>query len=333
MRSRVLKAAVLGVGNMGRHHARVYAMMPDVELVAVADVSKTLGQQIAAKYGCKYYNDYLQLLDNENIDAASIAVPTSLHKAVALECIKRKVPVLIEKPIADTIPSAQAIIRNSEKRGVAVCIGHIERFNPSIQKLRKLIEEKKFGKIISINSKRVGLFPPQIKDTDVITDLAVHDIDICAFLLGVQPTTVNARAGKALNSKRYDYADIILGFNGVDVVIQVNWITPVKVRELSLIGTKGYAELNYLNQTLKIYKSNYEKKFDSYGDYIVKFGTPNTEELNLAGREPLQLEIENFINYLSKKDGNVVSAHEGLYALKIALQAARAAQRANHHHA
>lgn len=326
-----MKTAVLGVGNMGRHHARVYAEMPGVNLVAVADVSRTLGQQIATKYGCKYYNDYQQLLDNEDIDAASIAVPTSLHKAVALECIKRKIPVLIEKPIADTVASAQAIIRSSEKHGVAVCVGHIERFNPSIQKLREFIEEKRFGKIISISSKRVGLFPPQIKDTDVIIDLAVHDIDICAFLLGVQPTTVNARAGKALNSKRYDYADIILGYNGVDVVIQVNWITPVKVRELSLIGTKGYAELNYLTQTLKIYKSNYEKKFDSYGDYIVKFGTPHTEELNLAGTEPLQSEIKNFINFLSKKNGHVVSAREGLHALRIALKAARAAQRANHH--
>ena len=333
MRGDELKAAVLGVGNMGRHHARVYSAMPGVTLVAVADVSRTLGQQIAAKYDCKYYSDYKQLLDNENINLASIAVPTSLHKAVALECIKRKIPVLIEKPIADTVASAQAIIKSSEKHGVAVCIGHIERFNPAIFKLQRLIEQKKFGRIISISSKRVGLFPPQIKDTDVITDLAVHDIDICAFLLGVQPTTVNARAGRALNSKRYDYADIILGYDGVDVVIQVNWITPVKVRELSLIGTKGYAELNYLKQTLKIYKSNYQKKFDSYGDYIVKFGTPDAEELNLAGGEPLQLEIENFINYLSKKDGHVVSAHEGLHALKIALQATRAAQRANHHHA
>ena len=105
----------------------------------------------------------------------------------------------------------------------------------------------------------------------------------------------------------------------------------MKVRELSLIGTKGYAELNYLNQTLKIYKSNYEKKFDSYGDYIVKFGTPHAEELNLAGREPLQSEIENFINFLSKKNGHVVSAREGLHALRIALKATRAAQRANHH--
>ena len=102
MRGEELKAAVLGVGNMGKHHARVYSAMHGVNLVAVADVSRTLGQQIAAKYGCKYYSDYKQLLDSENINLASIAVPTSLHKAVALECIKRKIPVLIEKPIADT---------------------------------------------------------------------------------------------------------------------------------------------------------------------------------------------------------------------------------------
>lgn len=323
----VINTAVIGVGNMGRHHARVYSQIEGINLVAVADPDKKNGQDIARKYNCRYYENYKDMLKKEKIDAVSTAVPTSLHKKIAVSCINKNVPVLIEKPIADTVDAAREIILLSKKKGVPICIGHIERFNPAIQKLKVLLDEGKFGRIISINTKRVGLFPPQIKDTDVIIDLAVHDIDICNFLIGAHCTTVSARAGKALNSRKYDYADIILGYNGIDVTIQVNWITPVKVRELSLTGTKGYAELNYLNQKLKIYKSIYEKEFDSYGDYIVKFGTPEAEELNLTGKEPLRLEIENFLDHVKNGNSNIVTARDGLDSLVIALRASSVAEK------
>lgn len=326
-RNAKINTAVIGVGNMGKHHARVYSELPNVNLVAVVDSNARIGKAIADKFNCNYYRNSKQLFQKEKLTAVSVAVPTSLHKRLAIACINEGVAVLIEKPIADSVKSAHEIINRGKKRGVPVCVGHIERFNPVIQKLKKYISRGRFGKIISISSKRVGLFPPQIKDTDVIIDLAVHDIDICNYLLEMKPSTVNARAGKALNSKRFDYADILLGYNGIDVNIQVNWITPVKVRELALTGTKGYAELNYLTQTLRIYKSRYRTKFDSYGDYIVNFSKPNTEELNLAGEEPLKLEIENFIAHIRNNNKNVVSAPEGLDALTTALRAIKSAER------
>ncbi|UCC13000.1 MAG: Gfo/Idh/MocA family oxidoreductase [candidate division WOR-3 bacterium] len=324
-----LNCAVIGVGNMGRHHARVYAEMKNVNLVAIADVHGKSVHGIAGKYKCEYYKDYRRMLDTEKPDAVTVAVPTSLHREVALACIDRHIPVLIEKPIAESIRSAKDIINRGKAKKVPVCIGHVERFNPVIQKLKQLIVQRRFGHIISIGSKRVGLFPPQVLDTDVIIDLAVHDIDICNYLLGLQPTTVNARAGKALNNKMYDYADILLGYNGIDVHIQVNWITPVKVRQLSLTGTKGYAELNYLNQTLRIYKSSYKKKIDSYGEYVVRFGSPQTKELSLTGKEPLKLELQNFIEHIKYGNSNIVTAGDGLAALEIALKAIRAADRSH----
>ncbi|GAI04786.1 unnamed protein product, partial [marine sediment metagenome] len=175
-------------------------------------------------------------------------------KDITIACIDKGIPVLIEKPIAESVQSAQKIINKSKKKKISVCIGHIERFNPVVQQLKKLIKQNRFGRIISISSKRVGLYPPQVSDVDVIIDLAVHDIDVCNFLLEKEPQSVYARAGKALNSKRFDYSDIFLNYNGVDVLLQVNWITPVKVRELTLTGIKCYAELSYLNQTLRLYK-------------------------------------------------------------------------------
>ncbi len=324
-----LNCAVIGVGNMGRHHARVYAEMKNVNLVAIADVHGKSARGIAGKFKCGYYKDYRRMLDTEKPEAVTIAVPTSLHREVALACIDRYIPVLIEKPIAESIRSAKDIIKRGKAKKVPVCIGHVERFNPVIQKLKQLIVQRRFGHIISIGSKRLGLFPPQILDTDVIIDLAVHDIDICNYLLELQPTTVNARAGKALNDKMYDYADILLGYNGIDVHIQVNWITPVKVRQLSLTGTKGYAELNYLNQTLKIYKSSYKKKIDSYGEYVVRFGSPQTKELSLTGKEPLKLELQNFIEHIKYGNSNIVTAGDGLAALEIALKAIKAADRSH----
>jgi UDP-N-acetylglucosamine 3-dehydrogenase len=306
-----LNVAVIGVGNMGRHHARVYSELDGVRLVAVADSNKNLGQKIARRFKCKYYYDYKKILYTERIDAASIAVPTSLHKEIAVACINKRIPILIEKPIAESVKSAQAIIKQSKQKRVPVCIGHIERFNPVVQELRKFIKRNRFGKVISINTKRVGLYPPQISDVDVIIDLAVHDIDVCNFLLGTKPKTVYARAGKALNSKRIDYADIFLSYNGVDVLLQANWITPVKVRELTLTGIKGYAELSYLNQTLKIFKKGHGEDID-----IV-----NIEEINLRKEEPLIREIKNFIEFIKTRKGLIVTAREGLLALNTALKA------------
>jgi UDP-N-acetylglucosamine 3-dehydrogenase len=247
------------------------------------------------------------------LDAATIAVPTSMHKDVALACIDHGVPVLIEKPIAESVASAQKIIKQSEKTNVAVCVGHIERFNPVVARLKNLVSLKKFGKIIAMNTKRVGLFPSQITDTDVIVDLAVHDIDVCNFILEKGPQSVYARAGKALNSKRFDYADIFLNYNGVDVIIQVNWITPVKVRQLTLTGIKGYAELSYMNQTLRIYKKGHGEDIE-----IV-----NIEEISLRKEEPLKREIKSFTDYIRGKKAGVVTAREGLLSLRVALAAIR----------
>lgn len=316
-----MNVVVIGVGNMGRHHARVYSELPGVSLIAVSDCDKKVGQIIADKYGCRYYSDYIELLNKEKIDAASIATPTFLHKKIAVECLNRKIPIIIEKPIAETINNAYEIIETANKNNTLVCVGHIERYNPAIQELKKMVEAHKIGDIVSIETKRVGLFPSRIKEDDVIIDLAVHDIDICNFLSCSKPKFVYAEGGKALNSKRIDYATIFLKYEKFNATLQVNWITPVKVRGLIITGTKSYVEVNYLNQSIKIYKSNYEKTFDSFGDYLVKFGTPHISVTSLNAQEPLRNELLNFLNAVSGKNAETVTAEDGLLALKVCLYA------------
>lgn len=317
---RRLRVGVIGVGNIGQHHARVYSELPGAELVAVADVSQIKGKEVAKRYQCKFYQDYHKLLD-EGLDAVSVAVPTGLHKIIVMDCLKEGIPVLVEKPIAANLADAEEMVQAAQDQRVLLAVGHIERFNPAVQKLKGFIRQGEFDRITSIWIKRVGVFPPKAPNTDVIVDLAVHDIDVCNFLLSRMPRVVYARAGKALNSKVADYASIFMDYDGTDVLLQVNWLTPVKVRGLSITGTKGYAELDYIDQTLRLYENNYEKAFDSYGDFTIKFGTPNIEEIKDEVKEPLKLELEGFLEHIRGSRGSVVSGQEGLINLLIALKA------------
>ncbi|MCI0511599.1 Gfo/Idh/MocA family oxidoreductase [candidate division KSB1 bacterium] len=317
----MLNVAVIGLGNMGWHHARIYSELSSCNLVAVADLNAELSQKAVAKYRVRAYSEYQEMLAKEKLDAISIVVPTSLHHAVAMDCIQAKVPILIEKPIASTREEGKAIIAAAKANKVPVMIGHIERFNPAVQKLKELIVSNKLDRITSIVARRVGIYPPQIKDANVIVDIAVHDIDICNYLLGRPPVTIYAKAGKALNSERADFASLFLDYGDTETFIQVNWITPVKIRELNVTAINGYAELNYLTQKLKLYESNYQRTFDSFGDFVVKFGTPNIQDLNIQTAEPLKLELDAFLTNLKKGAPMPVTAEDGLLALDIALKA------------
>ncbi|MFH8093033.1 MAG: Gfo/Idh/MocA family oxidoreductase [Candidatus Aenigmatarchaeota archaeon] len=313
------KVAVIGVGNMGRHHVRVYSELTNVKLVAISDVNKNVGEIIAKKYGCKFYCNYKEMLEKEEIDGVSIATPTSLHKDVALDVINANKHVLIEKPLADTVENAKKIIKAAKEKDVKLMVGHIERFNPAVRKLKEIINERKLGDIKTIIIRRVGLFPPRLKDTNVIIDLAIHDIDICNYLLGREPVVLYATAGKALTNRQEDYADIFLRYGTINVFIQVNWITPVKIRNLSITGTKGYAELNYITQDLKIYESIFEKSRDETFEEIVKFGQPKEIHISVNKKEPLKEELKSFISYIN---GGVceASGEEALKALEVATE-------------
>ncbi len=323
----MLKVAVIGLGNMGWHHARNYFETSEAELVAVSDINPEVCQKAAEKFRTRPYLNYQEMLSKEKPDAVSIVVPTSLHKKVALDCIHAHIPILIEKPIAGTLEEGDEISETADKNNVPIMIGHIERFNPAVLALKELIVTQKLDQVTSILVRRVGIYPSQIKDANVIIDIAVHDIDICNYLLDGKPTSVHSKAGKALNSERADFATLYLDYHGIEVFIQVNWITPVKIRELNVTAVNGYAELNYLTQKLKLYESNYERTFDSFGDFVVKFGNPNIKELNIKNAEPLKQELISFLDCVKNGKKMLVTAQEGLIALDIALKAIKSCEK------
>jgi len=317
----MLKVAVIGVGNMGKNHARVYSELNNCDLVAISDLDEEKGKALSERYKCRFYKDYKEMLNNEEIDAVSIAVPTKQHKDVALDVINRKIHLLLEKPIADNIENAEGIVDAAKENNVKLFVGHIERFNPAISKLAQIIKEDRLGKITSIVATRVGGLPTQIKDANVVIDLAVHDIDIINYLIGKDPIEIHANGGEALIDSMEDYAEIFLKYGDASGFIIVNWITPIKIRRLNVTGTKGYAELDYLTQKLVVYESNYEKSYDDFGDFIVKFGTPNKVEMGIDTKEPLKEEVLEFLECIEKDKEPACNGIIALNALKIALKA------------
>lgn len=317
-----IDVAVIGAGNMGKNHARTYSELEGVKLVAIADVSEN-AKQLAEKFGCRYYKNYMDMLSKERLDAVSVCVPTSLHYTVAKDIISKGVNLLVEKPITRDVKEADEMVRLAEAKGVKLAVGHIERFNPAVRKLKEIIDDDKLGDITSMIARRVGLFPPQIKDANVVIDLAVHDIDVFNFLLGRKPDKILCESGKAIINQREDYADIFMKYGNVNGFIQVNWITPIKIRVLNITGTKGYAELNYITQELVLYESNYEKRYDDFGDFVLKFGEPKKTIVDVSKGEPLRKELEHFIACIKNNKQPEVDGNEGLAVLKTALEAER----------
>ncbi|USS41016.1 UDP-N-acetylglucosamine 3-dehydrogenase [Thermococcus aggregans] len=309
----MLRVGVVGVGNMGFHHARIYSELAKegkIELVGVADANLERAKEVASQFRTKAFGDYRELV-KEGIDAVSIAVPTSLHKKVALEFIENGVSVLVEKPIAESIESAQEIIRAAKKNDVTLMVGHVERFNPAVLKLKESISNGLLGKIVTMNAKRVGPMVVRIADVGVIIDLAVHDIDVMSFLADSKVKEVYAKARNVKHPSGVDdYALILLSFkHNVDGIIETNRLTPHKTRTLNVVGTEGIAYLDYINQTLQIYDEKWVRK------------------AKIQKQEPLRIEIEHFINCVVNKERPLVSGEDGLHALEVAVKALESANK------
>jgi UDP-N-acetylglucosamine 3-dehydrogenase len=314
-----LKAAVIGAGNMGKHHARNYSEIRGVELVAIADLNPAIGEPMANAYGAKYYTDFQEMLDKEKLDVVTIAVPTKFHKDVALACIKKGINILLEKPIAGTVLEAKEIVTAAKAKGVKFTVGHIERFNPAVIELKKMIDKGELGDIIAISNTRIGPMPNQIKDANVVIDIGVHDIDLINWFYGKLPTKIMAAGGNALNKIQQDYADIFMKYGKQSGTVKVNWITPVKVRKMNICGTKAYAEINFITQELDIFESNYSLEFDSFGEYVIKFGEPKEQKtVQVNNVEPLKAEIESFLKAIKNDTRPIVTAKEAIEALTIA---------------
>jgi len=314
-----LRTAVIGVGNMGKSHARILSQISN--LVAVADASQERAREIAELYKCKSYSDYNKMLENENLDYVSIVVPTHLHKKVTIDVVDKKINALLEKPIATNMEEAREISRAVAKSGVKFTVGHVERFNPAVIKLKEILDNGDLGEILTITARRVGIAGTPVSYENIIVDLAIHDIDIINFLLNSKkPDTATGLIGKSAINNREDYADIVLKYGNTNAMIQVNWITPIKIRVLSVNGSKAYAELNYITQELKLYKMDYIKEYDSFGKFVLKYSKPDEINIYVEKDEPLKLELKSFLECIKTNKNPQVTIEQSSNALEIALK-------------
>ena len=315
----MLKVGVIGIGRMGINHARIYNEFREVNLVAVADTNKENLNKAKEKYGCNIYEDYKEMLDKEELNAVSIAVPTKEHYKVALNCISKGINLLIEKPIASNVQEGKEIIERAKEKKVKLMIGHVERFNPAVIELKKRIENDELGKIYRIMAQRESPFPLRISDVGFVIYLAVHDIDIISYISGANFKRLYAETGKKLHSSNEDLLLALFRFdNDVMGIISTNWLTPDLIRNLVVTGEKGMFRVDYLNQELYFYHNAALPKEIDYKRIVKGVEAGDVLKIKINKDEPLRLELKSFVDSILEDKEVVIGGGDGLKALEIA---------------
>jgi predicted dehydrogenase len=299
-----LRVGVIGVGVMGSNHARVLSELPGVKLVGIADPDRQRRDFVSNALGCAAFNDGEALMQH-GVDAVTIAAPTHLHRDIATACATRGIHVLVEKPIASTVEESRTIVAAARRAGVTLMVGHVERFNPAVESIKRALKGED---ILSIAITRVGPFPPRMSNVGVVIDLAVHDIDLIRWftdseIVEIQPQTSSAVA------EREDIA--LLQFrtaSGVLAHINTNWLTPFKARTIH-IATRGKYVIGDL-LTLQVTECF---GFQPDGSYSMR-------HLSVGYAEPLRSELVAFVNAIRSGEPPPVTGEEAVASLEIAIR-------------
>jgi UDP-N-acetylglucosamine 3-dehydrogenase len=299
-----LKIGVVGVGVMGSNHARVLSDMSGVHLTGIADPDRKQRDFVARTLGCAAYADIDALL-SAGVDAITIAAPTHLHHDLALECIARGVHVMVEKPIAPTVEEGRAIVAGARRAGVTLMVGHVERFNPAVESIKRAIRNQD---ILSIAITRVGPFPPRMSNVGVVIDLAVHDIDLIRWFTDSEIVEIQPQLSSAV-AEREDIA--LLQFrtaSGVLAHINTNWLTPFKARTIHIATRDKYLIGDLL--TLQVTECF---GFQPDGSYSMR-------HLSVGYAEPLRAELLAFVDAIRNHRTPAVTGEEGVASLEIAIR-------------
>jgi predicted dehydrogenase len=301
-----LRVGVAGVGYLGRIHAKIYANMPDVELVGVADVDEKSAAEVAKQYGCAAFRNATELLGK--IDAISIVVPTVHHREVAAPFLAKGVHMLMEKPLAPTVEEARQIVEQAEAAGAIFQVGHLERFNAGIMALSEQCRNPRF-----IEVHRLGPFVERATDVDVVTDLMIHDIDIALALVN-SPIRAMAASGARVITDHVDIANARIEFeNGAVANFTASRVSNKRLRRIRVFGDKHYYGLNYIDQTLEMTQAVPDPSGSKWPKLV-------TETINITPRPPLDTELRYFVDSIRSGTPPLVTGRVALEALRVALQ-------------
>ncbi|HEY69436.1 MAG TPA: Gfo/Idh/MocA family oxidoreductase [Anaerolineae bacterium] len=315
------RIAVVGVGAMGRNHARVCSEIPEADLVAVVDENLSLAETAARLHGANAYKDHRKMQEVEHPDAVIVAVPTQAHYQIATDLLEAGSNVLVEKPIAATLKEAQEIVDLAERKNLLLMVGHIERYNPAITELKRRLDSGELGRSFQIHARRLGPFPARIRDVGVVVDLATHDLDIMRYLTGSEVVRVYAEANREIHTSNEDLFTGMARFaDGTLGLLEINWLTPTKIRELYVTGERGMFRADYLLQDLYFFE-NADVNGERWSTMDVLRGVSEGAMTRFAikKKEPLRAEVEAFIAALDGDASQVVKGSDGMAALSLAL--------------
>jgi predicted dehydrogenase len=297
-----VRMAVIGVGHLGRHHARILASLPDVQLTGVVDINGRRAQEIASQYGATAYTDLRAVIGL--VDAVTIAAPTEAHAAIAAACLEQRVHVLVEKPMTATTAEADRLLSLAEAQQVVLAIGHTERFNPAVAFVKPLLPAPRF-----IEVHRLGTFPERSLDIDVVFDLMIHDLDLVLDIVGGEVAAIEA-VGVPVLTPRVDIANVRLRFaNGCIANLTASRISRDRVRKIRFFQKDAYVSVDYAAQEVEIYR------------LVARAGEmPAIEggKMEIAREEPLKRELEDFVGAIRNRRLPLVTGAQGRAALALA---------------
>jgi predicted dehydrogenase len=312
-----LRLGLAGLGSMGRNHLRVISNHPETSLAAIADTDPAALDAAVAQTGAKGFTDPLAMIAEAELDGVVIAAPTTAHVALALAAIERGMTLLVEKPLAATVEDGLTIVAAARKRGVRVQVGHVERYNPAVLEMGRLLRAGWLSTIYAITSRRAGPFPARIRDVGVTVDLGTHDVDMLSWIAGERPVRVYAETAQRLHASHEDLTFGLLHFpSGATGFLDVDWLTPVKRRSLVAVGEEGMFELDYLSQRLTFTRSNVERP-QMIGGYATTF-SGDVAEIPIQNVEPLRAQLDEFVRVLRTGERPYVDGEDGLWAVAMA---------------
>jgi len=302
-----MKIVQIGVGGWGKNHTRVLSQLG--VLVAVCDINAERSKQYGEEYSVNHYDSLEKLIKSEEFDAAFVVTPTSTHFEIVTRLIDEKKHIFVEKPMTYDSAEGGKLKDLAQKNKVILCCGYIERFNPAVGIVKNYVKEKKYGELVMLEFHRENRMPLHVKDVGIIYDTSVHDIDTANWLFDEMPYVVFARSGK-INHEYEDFASIMLGYkDNKTAIISSNWITPKKIRTFSAVCTDAIIVSDFISQEIKV-----ERKDE-------------TEIPRNEPKEPLLLEIQNFIGAIEGKNDLVVLPQQAVNVTKIAEAALLSSQK------
>ncbi len=320
-----IRVGIVGAGSMGMNHLRVLSDFNEdqIRIVGVAETYEPNLKRATSRFHVRGYTDYRQMIEETKPDLVAIVVPTQLHFEVASYVLDRGINVLLEKPMTNTIEEALTLIEIAHSRGVKLAVGHVERFNPAVIEVKRRVVTGELGQVFHLHARRLGPFPPRIRDVGVTLDLATHDIDIMRYLADSEVERVYAETQRQIHSTHEDLLLGILRFaNQVTGVLDVNWLTPTKVRELSITGEKGMYLINYLTQDVYFYENDYTTTTWDALRSLTGVSEGTVTRLKIQKAEPLRLEYEDIFAAIQQDTAPTVSGEDGLAVLEVVGQLA-----------